>query len=118
MPRGLAGLALAELVDGDDPEAVDAVRVEAQLQVVEVSGHFLPLLPLPLPLLCVLLLPGLHNEPWRDTVTLTQLPAKLRGMCHCVQQHPYILSTQPNLYQTTADIITVSGSFIGSPDGL
>lgn len=70
VPGGLAGLAGADLVDGDDPEAVDAVRVEAQLQVVEVPGDFLPLLPLPLPLLCVPLLPGLHNVHWRDTMTL------------------------------------------------
>lgn len=60
--RGLAGFAVAELVDRDDPEAVGAVGVEAQLQVVEVPGHCLPLLPPPLLLLCVLLLPGLHDE--------------------------------------------------------
>lgn len=78
--RGLAGAAVAELVDGDDPEAVGAVRVEAQLYVVEVPGHSLPLLPRPLLLLCVLLLPGLHDELWQKTETMfSLLPVKCQA---------------------------------------
>lgn len=60
--RGLARLAAAQLVDGDDPEAVGAEGLEAQLQVVDVPRDALPLLPRPLVLLRVLLLAGLHEE--------------------------------------------------------
>ena len=58
----LARLAAAQLADGDDPEAVGAERLEAQLQVGDVPRDAPPLLPRPLVLLRVLLLPSLHQE--------------------------------------------------------
>lgn len=61
---GIAGVAVALLVDGNDPEAVGAEGAKVQLQVVEVPGHALALHPPPPRLLCVLLLPFLHDELW------------------------------------------------------
>lgn len=69
--RGHAVVAVVDLVDGGDPEAVGAERLEAQLHVVEVSRHSLPLLPSPLLLLRVLLLPRPHHELWQETDTVT-----------------------------------------------
>lgn len=62
--REMAGVAAADLVDGEDPEAVGAVRVEGELQVVELPRHPLPLLPPPPAVLRVLLLTSLHDELW------------------------------------------------------
>lgn len=59
--RGPAGLTTANLIEGNDPEAVGAVGVEVHLQVVEIPGNFPPLLPLPLLHFRVLLLSELHD---------------------------------------------------------
>lgn len=66
MLRRLTGVTVADLVDGGDPEAVGAEGVESELDVVDVSRHFRPLLPTPELLLLVLLLPRPHHELWRE----------------------------------------------------
>lgn len=74
--RGLAWVAVANLIDGDDPEAVGTVGVETQLHVVEVTRYSLPLLPPPLLLLCVLLLTGLHDELCQSDMIVLVLPVQ------------------------------------------
>lgn len=66
MLRWLAGVTVADLVDGGDPEAVGAEGVESELHVVDVSRHFCPLFPTPQLLLLVLLLPRPHHELWQE----------------------------------------------------
>lgn len=58
-------MAGAQLVDGDDLEAVGAVGVQGERHAGHVSGDALKLLPLPRALLSVLLLAALHDERWR-----------------------------------------------------
>lgn len=60
--RGPAGVAVADVIDADDPEAEGAVRVEGQLHVVKVPGDPPHPRPAPPTLLGVLLLPHLHQE--------------------------------------------------------
>lgn len=64
--RRLTRVTVADLVDGGDPEAVGAEGVESELDVVDVSRHFCPLLPTPELLLLVLLLPRPHHELWQE----------------------------------------------------
>lgn len=66
VPRRLTRVTVADLVDGGDPEPVGAKGVESELDMVDVSRHFCPLLPAPEILRLVLLLTCPHHELWQE----------------------------------------------------